>query len=313
MDKKKQHFVPQCYLKHFANENGLFVLDKIQKKVYPAKVGDIAQGNYFYDFPATFLSQDLQGKQKNQIIEDDLSDVELKFSIFLKKIIDCLEEIKEKNLFDSFGVLDEEAKINFSAFLMLQLVRTNTLRQQTRGMFQSLVDLKEKMDQALVNCNNPQEFSLPGPEDSTQTIDFNDLIKIGVEEDSIAQHLLVISDTLDKGANSKIAKILSSHIWLFGVNSTPIPLWTSDNPIVIKPYEDFGTGIASHGVQVIYPISPKHLLIMFESNFWSKLHSFDGMSATLSEEEVKSYNKLQAQQCYRQTYSNKKNFELLLM
>jgi hypothetical protein len=36
------------------------------------------------------------------------------------------------------------------------------------------------------------------------------------------------------------------------------------------------------------------------------------MSATLSEEEVKSYNKLQAQQCYRQTYSNKKNFELLL-
>ena len=76
--------------------------------------------------------------------------------------------------------------------------------------------------------------------------------------------------------------------------------------------EDVGIGIASHGVQVIYPISPKHLLIMFESNFWSKLRSLDGMSVTLSEEEVKSYNKLQAQQCYRQTYSNKNNFELLI-
>jgi hypothetical protein len=124
--------------------------------------------------------------------------------------------------------------------------------------------------------------------------------------------LLFISDTLDKGVNSEIAKILSSHVWLFGVNSTSIPLWTSDNPIVIKPYEDFGTGIASHGVQVIYPISPKHLLVMFESNFWSKLQSLDSMSANLSEKSVKSYNKLQAQQCYRQTYASKNDFELLL-
>jgi Protein of unknown function (DUF4238) len=208
--------------------------------------------------------------------------------------------------------LDEEAKINFSAFLTLQLVRTNMLRQQTREVFQALFDLKEKMDQALANSNNSQEFNFPAPENSTQSIDFNDLIKIGVEKDSIAQHLLLVSNTLDKGTNSEIAKTLSSHIWLFSVNCTSIPLWTSDNPIVIKPHEDFGTGLASHGVQVIYPISPKHLLIMFESSFWSKLKSFDGMSATLSEEYVKSYNKLQAQQCYRQTYSNKKNFELLL-
>lgn len=309
---KKQHYVPQCYLRSFAIQNQLFVLDKIKKSVYSAQVKDVAQDRYFNDFPDVFLLEEFREKAKAQVIEKDLAKVESNFSRFLKLIIDCLEDIEKRHLFDSVGVLDEEAKINFSAFLMLQLVRTNALRQQTKGMFQSLVDLKEKMDQALANCNNPQEFSLPEREDLTQSIDFNDLIKIGVEEDSIAQHLLVISNTLDEGTNSKIAKTLSSHIWLFGVNSTPIPLWTSDNPIVIKPYEDFGTSIASHGVQVIYPISPKHLLIMFESNFWSKLHSFDGMSATLSEEEVKSYNKLQAQQCYRQTYSNKKNFELLL-
>jgi hypothetical protein len=226
--------------------------------------------------------------------------------------MDCLEDIEKRDLFDSVGVLDKEAKINFSAFLTLQLVRTNMLRQQTRGMFQALIDLKEKMDRSLSNNSGFQEFNLPAPRNPTQSINFNDLIKVGVEEDAIAQHLLAISDTLDKGINAEIAKNLASHIWLFGINATSIPLWTSDNPIVIKPYKDFGTGITSHGVQVIYPISPKHLLIMFESNFWSNLNSFDGMTATLTEEEVKSYNKLQAQQCYRQTYSSKKNFELLL-
>ncbi|MHC5779185.1 DUF4238 domain-containing protein [Nostoc sp.] len=93
---------------------------------------------------------------------------------------------------------------------------------------------------------------------------------------------------------------------------TSISLWTSDNPIAIKQHEDFGTGLASHGVQVVYPISSKHLLIMFESNFWNKLKSYDRMSIPLSENDVKLYNKLQANQCYRQTYSSDKNFELLL-
>jgi glycerophosphoryl diester phosphodiesterase len=306
---KKQHYVPQCYLRNFAVRDRLFVLDQIKKSVYSANVKDVAQDRYFNDFPDVFLSQEFREKAKAQVIEKDLAKVESKFSQFLKLIIDCLDDIEKNDLFDSVVVLDEEEKINFSAFLMLQLVRTNTLRQETRHMFQSLVDLKEKMDRSLANCNNPHQFSLPSRD---RGIDFNDLIKNSVDEDSIAQHLLLISDALDRGTNSEIAQTLSNHIWLFRVNSTPIPFWTSDNPIVIQPYEDFGTGIASSGVQVIYPISPKHLLIMFESKFWSKLHSVDGMSTTLSEQEVKSYNKLQAQQCYRQTYSRENNFELLL-
>jgi hypothetical protein len=49
---------------------------------------------------------------------------------------------------------------------------------------------------------------------------------------------------------------------------------------------------------------------MFEANFWGGLQSYDCMSANLSAEDVKSYNKLQIQQCYRQTYASNKNFEL---
>lgn len=228
-------------------------------------------------------------------------------------IIDCLEEIEKKNLFDSLGVMDKEANKNFSAFLALQLVRTTMLRRQIKEMFQSLDYLKKRMDQVLFNNNiNNLEDIFPCPENSNNSIFFNDLLKVGIEEDSIAQHLFYISNILDQGSDSEISKILSNHIWLFGVNSTSIPLWTSDNPISIKQHEDFGTGLASHGVQVVYPISSKHLLIMFESNFWNKLKSYDGMSITLSENNVKSYNKLEAIQCCRQTYSNKKDFELLL-
>lgn len=308
---KKQHFVPQCYLRNFAIQDRLFVLDKIEESVYSAKVRDIAQDRYFNDFPDAFLPEEYREKGKAQIIEKDLSKVEEMFSRFLKLIIDCLEDIEKKDLFDSIGVLDEEARVNFSAFLTLQLVRANMQRQQIKGMFQSLVDLKREMDCARINHKNSQEeliFPLPG--DSTRSIDFNDLIKVGIEEDSITQHLLLISNVLDQGPDSEIARVLANHIWLFGVNSTSIPLWTSDNPIVIKPHENSGTGLASYGVQVVYPISPKHLLIMFEASFWSNLKNSNGMSFILTEGHVKSYNRLQVLQCYRQTYSNKENFEL---
>ena len=49
--KKKQHFVPQCYLKWFADENQqLYVFDKFACKSFKARVADIAQKHRLYDF-----------------------------------------------------------------------------------------------------------------------------------------------------------------------------------------------------------------------------------------------------------------------
>lgn len=311
---KQQHFVPQCYLKNFANEDKqLFVLDKIKPFIYPSHIKNVAQEGYFNDFPDSFLPEELRNNKKSQVLENSFSKAELRFGKFLKQIIDCLEEIEKNNLFDSLGVLDEEAKKNFSAFLAFQLVRTTRMRRQIRETFQSLDELKRKMDQAVLNNNgNIQEDIFPFLEDSINSINFDDLIKVGIEEDSKIHHLSYISNTLDQGYNSEISKILSNHVWLFGVNSTPISLWTSDNPIAIKQHEDFGTGLASHGVQVVYPISYKHLLIMLESSFWNEKKNDDRTSFSLSEDDVKTYNKLQTIQCYRQTYSIKEDFNLLI-
>ncbi|MDM3854813.1 MAG: DUF4238 domain-containing protein [Aphanizomenon gracile PMC649.10] len=311
---QKQHFVPQCYLKNFANKDKkLFVLDKIEASIYPSHIKNVAQERYFNDFPDSFLTEKLRDKRKSQILEHSFSKAELKFGKFLKQIIDCLEEIEKNNLFDSLGVLDEEAKKNFSGFLAFQLVRTTRMRRQIVETFQSLDELKRKTEQALLNNNgNIQEDIFPFLEDSINSINFDDLIKVGIEEDSKIHHLSYISNTLDQGYDSEISKILSNHVWLFGVNSTSIPLWTSDNPIVIKQHDNFGTDLASHGVQVIYPISYKYILIMFESCFWHELKTYDGMSVSLSEKYVKESNKLQMMQCYRQTYSIKEDFKLLI-
>ena len=50
-EKKKQHFVPQCYLENWqtSNEHHIFMYDKITQKISRPDIKDVAQKRYFYD------------------------------------------------------------------------------------------------------------------------------------------------------------------------------------------------------------------------------------------------------------------------
>ncbi len=49
--KKKQHYVPQCYLEQWAIENThqINVYDKVKKEDRQNNITDVASENYFYD------------------------------------------------------------------------------------------------------------------------------------------------------------------------------------------------------------------------------------------------------------------------
>ncbi|CAG1020416.1 hypothetical protein DOJK_00319 [Patescibacteria group bacterium] len=50
-DVKKQHYVPQVYLRRFSIKNQINVLDKFNDKSYPSNIKDVAEENRFYDIP----------------------------------------------------------------------------------------------------------------------------------------------------------------------------------------------------------------------------------------------------------------------
>ena len=311
MIRKQQHFVPHCYLKNFANpQEQIFVMDKDTQKYFQTNIKNIASHTYFNDFPVEFLHKEYKEKEKSQAIERELSKYETKFSDFLNEIITRLENIERYGY--SNEVIDQEIKSHFSFFLALQLVRTMNQRQKIQNTFQDISDLKSKLDESSTKKQEYLDFSIPEPVNPSQSIDFNDLIRVSVEKDANAQHLFLIVDILDKGLNSNITKIFANHIWFFGINSTSIPLLTSDTPIVIKPHQNYGFDIDSYGVQVAYPITPKYLLVMHENNCWSDLKSFERRNVTMTENCVISHNKLQISQCHRQIYSSEKTFGSLI-
>jgi hypothetical protein len=274
-----------------------------------SNIKNIANRKYFNDFPVEFLPDEYKKKEEAQFIEIDLSNIENKFKTALRHVIERLESIETKE--SSNKVIDRVFKSNLSFFLALQLVRTMSQRQKFQNMMQDISDLTSKFDHLGTKNQEYPEFSIIELINSSQSIDFNGF-KVSVEKDANAQHLFFISDILDKGANSEIAKIFANHIWFLGINSTSIPLLTSDNPIVIKPYQNHGCGIDSYGVQVAYPISPKYLLVMHESSYWGDYKSFDRQSINLTEKCVTSHNKLQISQCHRQIYSSENTFVSLV-
>src|SRR5579885_3315540 len=51
--KKKQHYVPQFYLRKFADKfGGLFVFDKARHKSFKSNVRDVGNEKYFYKLPS---------------------------------------------------------------------------------------------------------------------------------------------------------------------------------------------------------------------------------------------------------------------
>jgi hypothetical protein len=115
MNVKQQHFVPRGYLKNFANtKEQIFVMDKNIQKSYLSNIKNIATCHYFNDFPLEFLPKEYKEKEKSQLIETDLSNVESKFKKALSHIINCLESGETKE--SSNDVIDKEFKSYFSFF-----------------------------------------------------------------------------------------------------------------------------------------------------------------------------------------------------
>jgi hypothetical protein len=112
----------------------------------------------------------------------------------------------------------------------------------------------------------------------------------------------------------KIAKVLNNHIWMIGINTTDQPLFTSDHPVVKNAYihnQPFSYwGLASEGIEVAFPLTPKYILIIREKTFHKRYRRFNGKTIRLLPENIPYFNSLQVRECYRQVYCPTNAFSL---
>ncbi len=84
---KRQHYIPQFYLKNFAGSDGkLWVYDRIEKKYFKSDPKDICCEKYLYETPWENANPDLGEYILPNQIEDDFAKKESEYSKLLEKI-----------------------------------------------------------------------------------------------------------------------------------------------------------------------------------------------------------------------------------
>jgi Protein of unknown function (DUF4238) len=103
------------------------------------------------------------------------------------------------------------------------------------------------------------------------------------------------------------------------VNKTRTNFITSDNPVVFynqaceRAVGISNTGLASKGLQIFFPLSPKHLLIFFDSQVYQPIKNNNSDSYITSIQDVVQLNDLQWLNSLKNIYydCNQKDLEIL--
>jgi hypothetical protein len=277
---KKQHTVPQCYLRNFADSSGrLFAYDKKSDHIFVTKVRDAAQEAFFYDFPPeAFPGNEIDV----QVVEKFLSRLEADYSPRLADLIASAEN----------GSFSHEQVSEFAPYVVLQWMRTRTYRD---AAYELMSKVHQDLVDTLVGANFPEEKGK---------------VRITMEKENMA--VLHAQKLLDGPSIAKMACVLESHFWVIGINHTSRPFYTSDHPVVRRANiaGDGMVGADKPGVEFAFPLSSSHILIILERSHFASWRKYDTHSVVLTAEQVADYNRLQVMRSAQRLYCRTKDFEL---
>ena len=162
---KKQHFVPQCYLKAWKisdDKESVFVFDKEKDSFRQNSIEDIASERYFYDADFINLLNEkqlhdlLEGKIRlrddadPQIMEHTYADlVETVYKDLLEKLIKSAREATPWIINNCYFIMPDD-KETLSALLAIQFLRTKQIRND-------LIESSKLLGQSLRNMGFPEQ------------------------------------------------------------------------------------------------------------------------------------------------------------
>jgi hypothetical protein len=282
----KSHYNPRGYLKNFCHgkkKDKLFVYDKTSDKSWITNIGNVACEKGFYNFP------ELRGIGiDTEFIEHHFAKkIEPPFYKQIEHIVDMFKRTPQVDYYKT-KIFEENQKKQLSLFIVYQLLRTKEYRQY-------LTQLHELVVNEAVNQGNDDEVILEMTKEQSQ--------------------LLHIAAITDNEVVQLLAYILCNYIWVIGVNNSDIPLYTSDNPVVISPQEitetsSFEQLLVKVGTEVAYPVNSNLILLLFERTHYKNMLSLENRFHELNEDVVKEYNALQVTQSYNQVFCIDDNFDL---
>lgn len=267
---RNQHYVPQFYLNYFSdNNNVIYVYDKATLRQFTSNSRGIASQQFFYDI----------FKGEFQYIEKDHNrSYENAFSSFMPDFLNQIENHK-------YFKLKKYHKEEIASFVAYQYIRTKKFREESYRL-NTGVNIYEPVNSELLEDLHP----------------------------TLVHQFLLFDYHL---FHTIFNRLLDEYHWVIGKNTSNQLLYTSDHPVAqtktLQQLHDEqkikkGNFFALLSEQIVFPISPKYVILFFKKNKSKNFKLQRNRIYNLSEEDVNWLNHLQIMSCYRQVYSQNNDF-----
>jgi hypothetical protein len=278
---RRQHTVPRCYLRGFADEKErFFSFNKLYKSSKAATVAQSAQSEFFYDFDPSTLQNP---SDDPQWVEKTFALLERRFKEVLDDFIACART----------GVVGFEIASYMAPFVAIQWLRT-------RGARDTMMEMDTKIMQARVN--RLYEQIVPG-------------IKPGrfCPEPGYEQALHADA-VFDYASLINTAERFWKLIWVVGHNQTNRPYYTSDEPVTWRKNAVINcTPLpvpTDVGLVYAFPLTNEFVLEMFDRRMFKKLEQFERTTVAFGLEDVERCNTMQVLNSTQYVFCAKNEFEL---
>lgn len=228
----KQHYVPQCYLREFADpsvpvgkEPRVWIFDKNGKNRRHDKVKNVLASNDLYTIK-------VQGK-KNYVIEETLANLESKYAEVFR------------NTIKSKKPLSEEEHLILCAFVSVMLQRTLRHKDNLERFYDELIETTEAMETA---------HNAPPTQSQQLKAHKQDSHKLGVFQ--------LLPDITELLFQMNVAFLCATKGSRFITSDDPCNLFNPD----LQWQKFYGPGLAQRNVQVTLPLAPDIMLCMSWSN-----------------------------------------------
>lgn len=249
---KRHHYLPQCFLRNFGTDNGVWVYNRKKNDIRWQKVKDTCLINYFYSIEYE------DGGRDDSTFEKMFSSIESSYADIHKRLT-LRENLSHKHISDICLFVSYMMNRTPDFHDGIQLVESKLIKSFTEQIFNS----DERIENVLMRFreNNPEIKIDASDYEIMREVIKNGNFNIKIHRNRSLELMTSLSRSFAKilcGLNISILHAPKDSSFL-----------TTDRPFVILPPKDrsfipkwAGIGLRTPGARKILPLSAK-LLIMF--------------------------------------------------
>ncbi len=308
---KNQHYVPQRHLRYFAlprkkKKGSTYVCNVLDKEKCEVRknqnIEQLASEKFYHDvdFEKIIASVDENTMIDEEILELTKNvDKQTLEKLFANKVettmFDAIDRIISnytmtvKSAYPTCDAIKEEDRAMIAYYLSLQFIRSREFRE-------FVIQMHEKAPMHLMEKDK----------NSGVDPDFFDNYELKLKPEHI--NLFHNQYMMDTELIESFSMNLLNHFWFVAVNETEEEFWISDNPVAIHGHQG-KRGLASPGVEIVFPITSKIALVIREASHFERDAVLENRFIEIPIDLVHFYNSMQVVSAYRNIYSKKSSFE----